>query len=73
MGIDTSMLVQFTFKGDFKGFLAAWDYTLMGLVKQPMDTQLRKCNRLGPAFVVYDGAQEGAKEQSFQLLFYANN
>ena len=29
MGIDISMLVQFTFNSDLEGFLSAWDYTLM--------------------------------------------
>ena len=79
MVIDVSMLVQLTFNGELETFLAIWDYTLMGLVKQPddelmlclLDTQLRKCKALGPAFVVYDGAQEGAKERSFQFLYNA--
>ena len=51
----------------------------MALKKQPdedlllylLDTQLRKCKALGPAFVVYDGAQEGTKERSFQFLYTA--
>lgn len=76
MGIDFSTLVQLTFSGCLETFLSAWDYTFMGLVKQPdddlllclLDTQLRKSKALGPAFVVYDGAQEGTKERSFQFL-----
>ena len=53
-------------RGDLEAFLSAWDYTLMAFKKQPdedlllylLDTQLRKCKALGPAFVVYDGAEE---------------
>ena len=79
MGIDLSTLVQLTFSGCLETFLSAWDYILMGLVKQPdddlllclLDTQLRKSKALGPAFVVYDGAQEGTKERSFQFLYNA--
>ena len=64
---ELSTLVQLTFTGDLEAFLLAWDYTLMGLVKQPdddlllclLDTHLRKCKTLGPAFAFYEGAQEG--------------
>ena len=64
MGVDFSVLVQMSFKGDLEGFLASWDYTFTAREKQPdedllfclLETQLRACKALGPAFVVFDGA-----------------
>ena len=69
IGIDLSVLVQLTFNGDLETFLTTWDDDELPLCL--LDTQLRKCKALGPAFVVYDGAQEGAKERSFQFLYNA--
>ena len=79
MCIDLSALVQLTFQGDLEGFLAACDYTIMALQKLPeeefllalLETQLRKCKALGPAFVVFDGAEEGSKQRSSKFLYDA--
>ena len=40
MSIDLSTLVRLTFKSDLEGFLAAWDYNLVGLAKQPNEELL---------------------------------
>ena len=48
----------------------------MTLRKQPneemllalLDTQLRKCKALGPAFSFFDGAQEGSEQRTFKFL-----
>ena len=36
-----------------------------------LDTQLRKCKALRPAFVVFDDAQEGSERRTFEFLYSA--
>ena len=79
MCVDLSTIVQLEFKGDLEGYLDAWDRTLMSLAKMPdddmlvalLETQLRKCRALGPAFVVYDGAKDGSDERCAKFLYDA--
>ena len=40
LSIDLLTLLQLKFQSDLEGFLAAWDYTLMALKKQPDDDLL---------------------------------
>ena len=73
MSIDYSMLMQMSLQGDLESFLAAWDYAIVALSEQPLNKlfhallmpQLRKCKALGPAFVVYDGAEDGDSKRTF--------
>ena len=72
MCTDLSTLMGLTFRGDLEGFLAAWEYCFMALKKTPdddmlfaiVDTQLRKCKALGPAFVIYDDALKDSEQRS---------
>ena len=79
MYVDMSALVQVKYQGDLAGFLDAWDFILMALPKLPdeellvalLETELRKCKALGPAFVVFDGAEAGSIQRTSKFLYEA--
>ena len=71
LSINLTTLIELSFGGDLEGFLAAWDYTLMAMKAQPdealhlalLDIQLRKCKAFGPAYIIFDGLYNAARQE----------